>query len=133
MEDTSLKDRFTELLNALDIAQGAFERKCLLANGAINSIKDSVTSKTLLKIHKVYPSVNMDWIITGRGSMFTTESSCEEREIVSPVAEALLKTIDSQQREIRKYKNDSNWLESEIKKAKKELEECKKRLPAELK
>ena len=67
--ESDIKIRFKDLLSYLKMGQGQFEEKCRLSNGTINNIKKSVTSVNIERIMNVFPEVNIEWLISGKGKM----------------------------------------------------------------
>lgn len=66
----TIKDRLIKFLAHLNIGQGKFEKNCGLSNGTVNNIKGGgITTQKVEKILLTYPSLNIDWLITGRGEM----------------------------------------------------------------
>ncbi len=41
------------------------------------SLKGAVQSDVMIKIYSIYPELNFDWLITGRGEMLITKSAAE--------------------------------------------------------
>lgn len=70
----NIKDRFKELLKILGIGQKAFEIKCGMGNGTINNIKNGISSPNLEKIISTYPEINIEWIISGKGTPLKKEN-----------------------------------------------------------
>ena len=56
---------------------------------------ESVSAEPLAKLITIYPDINADWLLTGRGSMFRAEPSSSPWEsLVKAVAEELKKTSE---------------------------------------
>ncbi len=75
-----MKERLIEFLTHLGIGQLKFEEKVGLSRGFVNKVGDNITIKTLNKIEKECPELNINWLKTGIGSMLKTES--EEVEVI---------------------------------------------------
>lgn len=69
-----IKDRLKEIRDYAKMGQTNFEKHTGIASGYFNKVKGSIGSDTLLKIIDKYPEVNIDWLITGKGSMLKTAS-----------------------------------------------------------
>lgn len=63
--------RFAES-NGMNARQ--FERHVGLANGYLNKPSESITKKVRLLLHDKFPTLNLNWLLTGEGEM-TSESS----------------------------------------------------------
>ena len=63
------KDRLLDFLSFLKIGQNAFEKKCGISNAYISNCKGTIGSSTIAKISHIYPELNIDWLISGKGNM----------------------------------------------------------------
>lgn len=61
-------DRITEFRKYIGIGQTAFESSIGVSRGYLSNIK-SIGSDKLLNISAVYPQLNIDWLISGKGEM----------------------------------------------------------------
>lgn len=69
-----LIERLNKYLLAKGISAYEFERSCGIANGYLGKQlrgKGSVGSDILEKVSRVYPDLNLVWLITGEGNMIT--------------------------------------------------------------
>lgn len=53
---------------------GALERNCGFAQNTIQKISGGVNTNTLVRIAEVFPALNLNWLILGRGPMLVEES-----------------------------------------------------------
>ena len=67
------KERLKEFLSAKGIGRNKFEDQLGLANGFVSSKGVSISSDAIEKTATAYPELNIDWLITGKGSMFKSE------------------------------------------------------------
>lgn len=81
MEET-VKSRILKLLEGLGIGQKTFEQTCGLSNGYINNLKSSPTVPVLQKIIGRYPNVNLEWLISGNGNMFSVTNQTQNSKDV---------------------------------------------------
>lgn len=65
----TVKDRLIKFIGHLEIGQGKFEKLCRLSNGFVSNIKDGFSTPNLTKIALACPDLNLEWLITGKGSM----------------------------------------------------------------
>lgn len=63
--------RVLELISALRTTQKDFEDDCGLGRGFVSRITRNARKRSLEKIKARYPQVNINWIKTGRGTMFS--------------------------------------------------------------
>lgn len=74
------KERFVEYLKTKGIGQTSFEESSGLSRGAISQ-KSGFSANSIEKIAIACPDLNIDWLITGNGSMLKSEqiSSIQQR------------------------------------------------------
>lgn len=65
----TLQERLKAFITSLDSSVLAFENECGMAPGTVNKMTDKSRAKTLEKIRKHYPQLNMEWLQTGIGEM----------------------------------------------------------------
>lgn len=64
-----MKKRLIEFLSYLGIGQLKFEENVGLSRGFVNKVGDSIRTNNLNKIVDKYPELNINWLMTGEGSM----------------------------------------------------------------
>lgn len=67
------KDRLREFLTAQKIGRNKFEENLGIASGYMSTKSATITSDVIEKTTAAYPSLNLDWLITGKGSMLKVE------------------------------------------------------------
>ena len=82
-----------------------------IANGAFTKIK-SVGSENILKIFYAFPDINLEWLITGQGSMLKSTTPIADNKFA-------MELIEKKEEEIKK-------LERTIWEQEKQIEELKK-------
>lgn len=65
----TLQERLKQFITLLDLSVNSFENQCGMAQGAVNKMTDKSRQRTLEKIHKNFPQLNMEWLKTGEGEM----------------------------------------------------------------
>lgn len=75
-----IKDRISEFIRYKSITIAEFERNVDLANGYIKKFKGSIGSDKLNNIVSYYPEINIDWLITGKGSMLKSDKAPQTTE-----------------------------------------------------
>ena len=122
----TLQERLKTFITSLDSSVLAFENKCGIAPGTVNKMSDKSRPKTLEKIHKQFPQLNMEWLQTGEGQMLNPQPSVD--------IDLDLKLGGQSQFAMRDITNigDANTqiviLQERIKSLEKELEEKDKRI-----
>ena len=74
-----MKDRLKKFIDYLGVSINQFEVLINVGNGAIYHAmngRNGLTMATILKILDKYPNLNIDWLVTGRGSMLV--KNCEK-------------------------------------------------------
>lgn len=69
------KERLKEFLSIQKIGRNRFEEQLGISIGYMSSKANTVTSDVIEKTISAYPSLNLDWLITGKGPMLKSESS----------------------------------------------------------
>lgn len=67
-----MKDRLKQIIDYYDIKVRPFEIKISVSEGTISKFlagKIGIKAETLQKINAIFPEINMDWLVTGRGDM----------------------------------------------------------------
>ena len=65
----STKDRLKEFLAAKKMGRNRFEDTIGVSNGYVSSKSVTITSDVIEKTVKLFPDLNLDWLITGEGEM----------------------------------------------------------------
>lgn len=73
----TLQERLKTFITSLDSSVLAFENKCGMAPGTVNKMSDKSRPKTLEKIHKQFPQLNMEWLQTGEGQMLNPQPTVD--------------------------------------------------------
>lgn len=78
VETMTTKERLVQYLKYQGISQAAFEKSVGLSNGYVNNVKESIKKKTLEKISKVYPYLNVIWLNSEVGEMLMPNNMSEK-------------------------------------------------------
>ncbi|NDV78532.1 helix-turn-helix transcriptional regulator [Dysgonomonas sp. 511] len=70
---TTQKDRVLQFLETQGVSKNKFYAQTGIANGSLDK-KSGMTGDTIAKIFKVYPNVNLQWLITGEGPMLNSST-----------------------------------------------------------
>ena len=68
----SVSDRFATFLKYKGKGQTAFEEEAGISRGYVKKAGENMGSKIRAKIKEQCPDLNIDWLLTGKGSMLTT-------------------------------------------------------------
>lgn len=67
-----MKERLKEYLKISRITQREFCDAIGVVHSYLSSINKDIPNKKLLKIKEIYPDLNIEWLVTGRGNMLNT-------------------------------------------------------------
>lgn len=66
-DNQGVKDRLKIFISSKGIAINHFEKLISVSNGYVNSISKSIGGTILERISKIYPELNREWLLTGKG------------------------------------------------------------------
>ncbi len=73
MDDTGIKDRFRMIMERENLTDGAFAKSINVAQATISHILGSrnkyPSTEVILRLHKRYSDINLEWLLTGKGNM----------------------------------------------------------------
>jgi hypothetical protein len=78
----TLKDRVKLFCERKNIAVTKFERDANLSNGYFRDTTSRMGDEKIERIHRAFPDLNMDWLITGNGEMLVAEQGVAQ--IITP-------------------------------------------------
>lgn len=79
----SVSDRLAFFLKQKGKGQTAFEKDAGLGRGYVKNASDNMGSKVMSKIKNQCPDLNIDWLLTGEGSMLVEEANKEAPAVAS--------------------------------------------------
>lgn len=71
----TVKQRLIAFIKFKGLSQLRFEKSIDAGNGFVNNIRKSIGADKSLIISKVYPDLNIDWLLTGEGEMLKNLSA----------------------------------------------------------
>lgn len=69
----AVHERIMALISNLGLTVEEFESNCGFGSGFVSRITRMVQKKSLMKIKARYPKVSMEWLISGKGDMYSSE------------------------------------------------------------
>ena len=84
----SIKDRFKMIMEREQLTAGAFAESIEVAQATISHIlasRNNPSTEVILKLHKRYNDINLEWLLTGKGNMSNNPSSAETDEFDYPL------------------------------------------------
>lgn len=81
----SIKDRLKSYLSYKNLSVRELERVCNISNGVLGRLTESTSPKTLRRIEE-NTDLNVDWLMTGKGSMLKPSQDADVIKLGRPVA-----------------------------------------------
>lgn len=116
MENTEFTDRLKLFIKSKRLGQTKFEELVGLSRGYISRVKPSIGVDKLLDIIDVFPDLNLDWLITGKGEMIDP----------SPQSDPLGQITENLAESPTEYKNKYMEILEENRKLRIEIEKLRK-------
>lgn len=92
---SDIKSRLIEFATSQGFKSFAsFEKACGLPQSTLQKIGDSASTITLNRIVEKFQSLNLDWLIIGRGNMTVEESPRTETDIMPSVNIETINTVN---------------------------------------
>lgn len=67
--ETTVKQRLVQFIRFMHLTQKAFEERCGMGNGYVNSIRRSIGPEKMQDIIREFPELNREWLLYGEGEM----------------------------------------------------------------
>ena len=71
----SVIKRLKDFIKSQGLTISGFEKDINVSNGYVNSISKGIGGEVLLSILEKSPKLNIDWLLTGKGSMLKEDTS----------------------------------------------------------
>lgn len=75
--ENKLRERVRQYCEYMNIRVSQFEKKAGLSNGYFNQVSKKPSDAKLEAIAKAHPSLNIEWLCTGRGEMIKPTSETQ--------------------------------------------------------
>jgi len=97
----SVKERIKEFIKSENITISDFEKQIKVANGYVNSISKGIGTEKIKIILEHYPNLNLEWLITGNGSMLRNQNV--QNKLNNSIEENIdnIENIDLQHKDIK--------------------------------
>lgn len=106
----SVKNRIKEFCKYSKMPVTEFEKSLLVANGYVNSISKSIGIDKIELLLEIYPNLNIEWLLAGKGSMLkgnlNEENNLQDSTNYKELAEARLELIEMLKEKVSKLNND---------------------------
>ena len=81
--ETTVKERLIEFLEKEGIPKTTFSAQISDSKSYVNSISQSIQPDKLLRISQLYPRLNLEWLMVGKGEMIRKEETGITDDMVS--------------------------------------------------
>lgn len=119
-----MKDRLKQIIDYYNLTARGFEKKIFVSEGVISkflSSKNGIKADTFEKINAIFPEINLDWLITGRGDMLFDEEQKQNKNPPQPIDDrlilALANKISDLSREIGQLQAENDELKNKLARA----------------
>lgn len=109
-----MEERLKQIIEYLGISTRQFEQKISVSDGLIHKAmvrKSGLKSDTLAKIIDIFPQINPDWLIAGKGEMLRSSSPAAPSD---STLDRLLERIEDLARENGQLQAENAELKKEI-------------------
>jgi hypothetical protein len=76
----NVKERLKDFIRSNEMSVIEFERSISVANGYVNSISRSIGINKIVTMLEKYPNINIEWLLTGKGTMLKSATIAHENE-----------------------------------------------------
>lgn len=76
-----LRERLIQFIKSQHLTVSKFEQIVGLSNGAVSRTNDKIRQRTLFSISDKFPSLNIDWLLTGEGEMLKSDRDATSLEM----------------------------------------------------
>jgi transcriptional regulator with XRE-family HTH domain len=109
----SVKERLKEFVRYRGFSERYFCRSIGVSESFVSAMRKSLQPDKIHNISKLYPELNMTWVLTGEGNMlFDHESSLTQKDLVQ--LSYCNELVEAKQKQIELLEKDNQALEREI-------------------
>ena len=66
--ESTVKQRLVQFIKMMHLTQKAFEERCGMGNGYVNSIRKGIGPEKMQDIIRAFPELNREWLLFGEGN-----------------------------------------------------------------
>ena len=70
--ESTVKQRLVQFIKMMHLTQKAFEERCGMGNGYVNSIRKGIGPEKMQDIIRAFPELNREWLLFGEGNPLKT-------------------------------------------------------------
>lgn len=80
--ETTVKQRLVQFIKFMHLTQKAFEERCGMGNGYVNSIRRSIGPEKMQDIIRAFPELNREWLLYGEGEMLRPSAQVVQNNVL---------------------------------------------------
>ena len=73
--ESTVKQRLVQFIKMMHLTQKAFEERCGMGNGYVNSIRKGIGPEKMQDIVRAFPELNREWLLFGEGNPLKSTST----------------------------------------------------------
>lgn len=73
--ESTVKQRLVQFIKMMHLTQKAFEERCGMGNGYVNSIRKGIGPEKMQDIIRAFPELNREWLLFGEGNPLKNNTS----------------------------------------------------------
>ena len=73
--ESAVKQRLVQFIKMMHLTQKAFEERCGMGNGYVNSIRKGIGPEKMQDIIREFPELNREWLLFGEGNPLKNNTS----------------------------------------------------------
>ena len=120
-KSSNIKDRVLQIVEYKGVTKESFFKKINMSYGNFKgkSKNTPLNSNAVADISTIYPDINLEWLITGKGEMLKKDGSSQPKD---PSLKEVLDRLEERGNELALLKRDYDALRKENEYLKKELQ-----------
>lgn len=134
----SVKKRMKEYIKSQKFTISSYEKGINVSNGYVNSISKGIGGEVLLNILEKSPNLNIEWLLTGKGSMLREQKSGINQNVVGDGVTMVGGSVsggsvqsgntNTDNKKVQLFENQIKELKKEIKEKDKTIQELVKQV-----
>ena len=80
--EITVKQRLVQFIRFMHLTQKAFEERCGMGNGYVNSIRRSIGPEKMQDIIRAFPELNREWLLYGEGEMLRPSAQVVQNNVL---------------------------------------------------
>lgn len=95
--ESTVKQRLVQFIKMMHLTQKAFEERCGMGNGYVNSIRKGIGPEKMQDIIRAFPELNREWLLFGEGNPLKTTPTISSNITISDVRNSNINNVGHRQ------------------------------------